>query len=440
MAVRGEGDKSDNKDTPVRQRKAHKKSRLGCKNCKLRSVKCDEAKPSCKRCVASGFVCSFTLTSSPPSSQLAHRSAGPVFSVVDKSLGPLNPGFRVPIVQPIKGGVGEIVLDDAALAAIERFRLRTVFSVGTEKTRSVYSQGAFMLGLKHPFLLHVFVALALIHDQYLDPCQTPAHRTALAFHWYQATAIFHRRLLAAVSIDDPTRLPGPERDSLWTSGALLGAASFALLDAQDVEHAWPLKASDPMDLDWLKMSDGKRVVWKIADPMRKDSVFHELLTEWDDLPNGLKPIPPDALPEVFYTVFNLGPSSSAEDNPYHVAASLLAQLLPRKVDNNTVVQFLTFLTQLDPRFRKFLEEKEPKAMVLLAWWYSKAVEHKSWWMHKRSLIEGQAICIYLERYYMHIEGIRELIQLPKRVFDSCKNGGVIATGYKTVLATGVQVY
>jgi hypothetical protein len=68
--------------------------------------------------------------------------------VVDKSLGPINPGFRVPVIQPVKGGVGEIVLDDAALAAIERFRLRTVFSVGTQRTRSVYSEGAFLLGLK----------------------------------------------------------------------------------------------------------------------------------------------------------------------------------------------------------------------------------------------------------------------------------------------------
>lgn len=68
--------------------------------------------------------------------------------MVDKSLGPINPGFRVPIIQPVKGGVGEIILDDAALAAIERFRLRTVFSVGTQKTRSVYSEGAFLLGLK----------------------------------------------------------------------------------------------------------------------------------------------------------------------------------------------------------------------------------------------------------------------------------------------------
>ncbi|KAF4339675.1 sterol regulatory element binding, partial [Fusarium beomiforme] len=355
MAVRGD-DKID-KGAPVRQRKAHKKSRLGC------------------------FVCSFTQTSQS-SFPLAHQNAGPVFSIVDKSLGPINPGFRVPVIQPVKGGVGEIILDNTALAAIERFRVRTVFSVGTERTRSVYSEGAFLLGLKHPFLMHVFAALALLHDQYLNPCQTSSHRTALAFHWYQATALFHRRLMAAGSMADTSKLSGSERDSLWTSGALLGAASMALLDAEDVYGVWPLKKSDSLDLDWLKMSDGKKVVWMIADPTRKESIFHPLLSEWDGMPDGSKAIPPDTLPSIFYDVFDIGPSSTARDNPYHVAVSLLVQLLPRKINNNTAIQFLTFLTQLDPRYRKLLEEKDPKALVLLAWWYTKAAAHSSWWMQR----------------------------------------------------------
>lgn len=97
--------------------------------------------------MASGFICSFTQ-SFPSALQLEHRSAGPTFSVIDKTFGPINPGFRVPIIQPLKGSVGEIILDDAALAAVERFRVRTVFSLGTERTRSVYTQGAFMLGFK----------------------------------------------------------------------------------------------------------------------------------------------------------------------------------------------------------------------------------------------------------------------------------------------------
>jgi hypothetical protein len=289
--------------------------------------------------------------------------------------------------------------------------------------------------------MHVFIALALLHDQHLNPCQTSSHRTALAFHWYQATALFHRRLMAAGSAPDVSKLSGSERDSLWASGALLGAASMALLDAEDVYGVWPLKKSDSLDLDWLRMSDGKKAVWKIADPTRKDSVFHQLLKEWDGIPDGSRPIPPGALPTMFYEAFDIGPSSTAQNNPYHVAASLLAQLLPRRIDDNTVIQFLTFLTQLDPRYRKLLEEKDPKAMVLLAWWYTKAAAHSSWWMQRRSVVEGLAVCIYLEINCEHEAVIQELVKFPRRVFDACRgNGGSMPVQDRQPLIAGVQAY
>ncbi|KAF4459542.1 Sterol regulatory element binding [Fusarium albosuccineum] len=433
MAVNGDGDKKDKKDVPVRQRKAHRKSRLGCSNCKLRSVKCDESKPSCKRCVASGFICSFTRNN--PSTQLAHRSAGPVFSVADpvsdQRLKAPNPGLRIPIAQPTKGGVGELILGEVELAALERFRLRTVFTIGTEKTRHLYSQGAFNLGFKHTYLIHIFVALSLLHDTHITPNQPMPHRTALAFHWYQATVLFQQRLRAACGVD-ASSLPSTERDALWVAGALLGAASIALIDVHDANAVWPLKEPSALDLDWLKLSDGKKVVWNITDPTRKESIFHELILDLDNMPFGNKPVPPKALPPIFYTMFNLSPESSATSNPYHIAASLLAQLLPRDINDNTVIQFLAFLTQLDPRYRKLLEQKDPKAMVLLAWWYAKAVAHRSWWMQRRSLIEGQAICIYLEKYCKHVEGIQELVQFPKRVF------GLSYTGRETKHTVGVD--
>jgi hypothetical protein len=45
-------------------RKFHKKSRLGCKQCKWRRSKCDETRPSCGRCSQAGHQCSF-LTERP---------------------------------------------------------------------------------------------------------------------------------------------------------------------------------------------------------------------------------------------------------------------------------------------------------------------------------------------------------------------------------------
>ncbi|KAM5353983.1 hypothetical protein ACJ41O_000633 [Fusarium nematophilum] len=251
MTATSEADKNDKKKASVRQRKAHRKSRLGCSNCKLRSV-------------------------------------------------------------------------------------------------------------KHPFLIHVFLAMSLLHDTHLHPSQPPSHRSSLAFHWYHATALFHQRLLAAHSSPSLSSLVSSERDALWASGALLGGAAFALLDVQDPREAWPLKRPDAMDLDWLKMSDGKKVVWRIADPSREESIFHGLVADRASMPDGRKAVPLGVLPSGFYTVFELMDSTPVT-NPYHVAASLLAQLLHREPDENSVVEFLTFLTQLDPRIQN-------ADLVLLSWY------------------------------------------------------------------------
>ncbi|PHH53080.1 hypothetical protein CFIMG_004837RA [Ceratocystis fimbriata CBS 114723] len=40
-------------------RRSHRKSRAGCKRCKLRKIKCDEVHPRCGNCVKHGVVCDF---------------------------------------------------------------------------------------------------------------------------------------------------------------------------------------------------------------------------------------------------------------------------------------------------------------------------------------------------------------------------------------------
>lgn len=43
---------------PTRRRRAHRKSRQGCTECKTRHIKCDEQRPSCANCVSSERLCS----------------------------------------------------------------------------------------------------------------------------------------------------------------------------------------------------------------------------------------------------------------------------------------------------------------------------------------------------------------------------------------------
>ncbi|KAF4546215.1 putative c6 zinc finger protein [Lasiodiplodia theobromae] len=47
-------------------RKSHRKSRLGCKNCKQRRIKCDEQKPSCTNCIKHSIPCDYNTNNAGP--------------------------------------------------------------------------------------------------------------------------------------------------------------------------------------------------------------------------------------------------------------------------------------------------------------------------------------------------------------------------------------
>ncbi|KAL6823536.1 hypothetical protein V8C40DRAFT_37810 [Trichoderma camerunense] len=412
-------------DTIVRKRKTHRKSRLGCGNCKIRGVKCDESKPTCRRCHASGFTCNYSRTA--PTLQLSHSSVlrfdlspsqDPVVSVLptdsifwDVSL---QPALRIPIVLPLQGRLGEYTLRPQDYAVLHRFQTRTAASLGTLSQRKWYPKIVSNLAKEHPFLFHFFLALSLLHDAHLSQSPLPqSHHASLAFHWYHSTAILSHFL----SLPSPeTTLPSSHRDALWICASTLGAASFASIRTQDPSAAWPLADPNPaVDLDWLKMGHGKRAVWNITDPNRPDSVFHNLLNQ-TPMQNPIDPsaIIPDSLPPLFYKLFKLSATSSPETNPYHGACAIISSLSVNPINDDTVILFLSFITQIDPSYRSLIEEKDPRALLLLLYWHSMVVPEKRWWLRRRCIVEGKAILTYLERYCADDRDIMELLQVPKR--------------------------
>src|SRR4051812_8100193 len=58
-------------EKPYHTKRPHRKSRAGCRNCKTRKVKCDEARPSCRACTLRKEHCSYPTTSSSSASASA---------------------------------------------------------------------------------------------------------------------------------------------------------------------------------------------------------------------------------------------------------------------------------------------------------------------------------------------------------------------------------
>lgn len=245
-----------------------------------------------------------------------------------------------------------------------------------------------------------------MHDRHLSLEANTSLSHTEAFHWYQGVALFSSKLAGPIH---PS-----ERDALWAASAFLGTIAFYYIEARTPEEAWPLKPPSSLDLNWLRMSAGKEEIWKITQPSRADSVFQPLVSGYGYfLPTPSTGPGLEALPPEFVKLYELDAASTAENNPYHAAASSLAMSLNSGCNLSIILNFLSFINHMSPDYKRLLERKDPRALLLLAYWYAKACQCQHWWIWRRAALECQAICIYLDRYHEHESSIQNLLQFPR---------------------------
>lgn len=254
--------------------------------------------------------------------------------------------------------------------------------------------------------MHVVQTMTAIHDRYLSASPNSRQTITEVYHLSRAAALFNQKL--------STPLQPPDRDAVWAAAALLGNIAFSSIEASKPEEAWPLAPPKPSDLEWLRMCESKAVIWNITNPLRPDSVFHILADDFEtsSLASAATTSSIEGIPPAFIQLYSLDNSSTADNSPYYAAVHGLAPLLRIECNQSTIGRFLLFMSHMQPDFRRLLEQKDSRALLLLAYWYAKA-SHSVWWIERRARLECQAICLYLERYHAGETAVQELLQFPK---------------------------
>ncbi|KAI0423547.1 hypothetical protein F5Y09DRAFT_336495 [Xylaria sp. FL1042] len=336
-----------------RDRRIMRRSRFGCRNCKLRKLKCDEGKPRCKRCSSFGLLCNFT-SGVPDLQPVADDLVRP--SVVQKGAEPQP---------PLAGNVWTsdtstfYQLDAKCQDFVTRYLGRSLITPDDPNMVEV-NRKLLRLTFTYPFLMHASLAVALAYDRYLNS-----------------------------SLGSPI-------------------LSFSSPDACTAQESWPLKPSAPSDLEWLRMIKGKMALWRIVNPLRSDSLFRVMAPTFAQMhiPFPVKGI--DGVPTDLAIVCHLENSSTAETNPYFNAAHAVSRI--QCISDN---QVMTGHTQLFTRciqgpFKYLLMEKDPVALLMLYLWYRKA-GRSIWWIELRARVECPSICSYLRLYHKEYGSIHAFL-------------------------------
>ncbi|KAM3065319.1 hypothetical protein ACMFMG_004297 [Clarireedia jacksonii] len=379
----------------ARKIKAHRKSRRGCGNCKLRKVKCDEGKPFCNRCKSYDVLCNYDNKSPELQLQL----------FVDKALNFETLSQRLPyslsqtvvgISLPNQGSwlnenphnLGE----QRHLQLLEKFQSRTIYTITTERNLQIFQNEFVKLSCLHPHLMHALLTFTLMHDRFITDPRNFRMSSMETYHWYQSIAIFNNKLRSAPQ--EPSA-----QDALYATSVLLGMIAFANIEADTPEDAWPLRPASSMDLNWLTMSWGKQEVWKLGMD-RNASAFKALLGP--PMPVSFSSATEsrlENLPLAFKPLYGLNTTSNVDNNPYHLALSLLADTMNIRDAPTVILLFWSFVCTMRPGYKCLLFQKEPKAILLLSWWLAKVCEFPHWWLWRRVSLECQAICTYLEQFH-----------------------------------------
>jgi hypothetical protein len=261
--------------------------------------------------------------------------------------------------------------------------------------------------------MHSILALTLMHDRHLSGLRTSSSTTE-AFHRHESVNLFNARLSGAV---EPS-----ERDALWATAMSLGMIAFFDLEAETADSAWPLTSTSPTDLSWLNIANGTWRVpeWKLT-MMEKGSLFEApFRNKMSSLFASLRRVADSGcqdLPPEFIRLYGLDTPSTkdGDTNQYRDVATSLA----RTLDIPSILPFLAFTGSVRPEFLDLLIQKDARALLLLAYWYAKISQLPQWWTSRHSVVEGQAICLYLERNCQNYDAdFQRLLVWPTEVLNN----------------------
>jgi hypothetical protein len=463
-------------------KKPHRKSRGGCSTCKRKKVKvgssakkasneariptksrqnadciqCDEGQPLCGYCSLRRLSCVYPQESpaSPASTATLSNGSPPTDVAVDEDLdfndtSTLMTSWLVPAVQTTSGTISK--LNSELLHHYRTFTWQTLTPRDDHTVVSVHRDSVPRLSLSHNYLYYALLSIAAAHSNTLAPSMQAAQ---IALVYRQKTFAEYSRALQNITADN--------YESVLVTGILL----MSLVPPPDSDTT-----DEDTHLVWmdsvLKMSEGLRILASLrwAAGIEKLSVYPLICRELRILPPppvfhttdsrylytqvaavGTTPDHPNP-PSTYYLQHSAGSpvflppplmellasfdhanSGSGPLDMYvgtlypvlHTFSPIFLSLYYYHLNPDFFVRVFVFCSFLLPEFLLLVKNREPRALVLIAWWWALAgLAPRGWWVGRsvEKVIEaiGRVVLkrgdLVTQRAY---EGVKHVILILER--------------------------
>ncbi|KAL4748345.1 hypothetical protein BDW72DRAFT_180742, partial [Aspergillus terricola var. indicus] len=393
-------------ETPYHARRAHRKSRNGCLICKNRRVKCDERKPTCLRCENYGAACVYasSLSTSPSS-----RSSSSLRSTTASTSRSTPPNYTLTSlsVSEMVNRVRDTLGNDLALAprtignrdeamnlALDSFRFFltcTISNVTTPLIQQVMRREMVHVAFDTPYLMYTLLGCGVLHMNRISPGDE-SRELGEAYFWQRAVQLYSAALQHPVNQQNIS--------GLISASILIGVTTLAPLRFE-IQDSWVFTGRGS-DLNWLAIQGGLACIIKHAGQYIPGSIWgvpfsqsHELecrLFRYE-ITKGREGLHPELA-----DLCGITDETDDQTSLYWSPIKLLTPFLELEVSAETASQCTTWMGRLEPPFVNLCRERDPRALVIFAYWMGLMCSLAEWvpWVEERIRKECIAVCIYLD--------------------------------------------
>ncbi|KAF7876650.1 hypothetical protein EAF04_001735 [Stromatinia cepivora] len=380
-----------------RPRKSHTKSRNGCKNCRKRRIKCDEARPSCGQCsdrLLGSLQCDFSvpqkLTAEHSSQLLAHNPLliVPSTSAKDQIM------FYLEKSDVSSWHVKNLYYEPGdAIELLNHFLGVTTPWFGSPSFQRIMQHCGLGLSLKAPYLMHTILAFSASHLHYLHP-EEKKYSTASMLHYNPSLALYSSELLTTLSASN--------------ADVIIASSYFhTMLAFRNVQLNPDIDTNAGGAFTWLHTMRGVPILWDTKD-MRshlEGSVLLDMEHDCKVLDEGIcdHDKPEDGstwaleTSRALHGLFEVDCDPYTFRNTYRGPLRRLCHLMRLGTGQEAACAFMSFVGELPTPFALLLEQKDPRALLILCYWSALFSQINYWWVVESASIVCRWLCAYLER-------------------------------------------
>lgn len=276
---------------------------------------------------------------------------------------------------------------------LQHFQATTYLTLGGPRYTKVFQSSVKSKAWELPYLMHMTLAVSCAHlkrlvSKSLNPSLHQRYAIAEACHWQSGLQLYRKALTAKTH----------DFDGTITATFLSIIFTFALDDEIPQDS---YAGDDPEKLmhaiNPLAATGGFGALRDILGERLMDSVWRAVLLDSDDDQGTFSAATPGVvgLPSALVDLCDLNESSTSENSDYHTIVRLLAPLLRLKSHSGNFTKLIAFSGRTWLHFRPLLFRRDPRALLLISYWFALMRQVDQWWIATRAKAECLAIVNHL---------------------------------------------